>query len=196
MSILAVSPPVPRPVRAAVVVWLVAVGAGVAETLVHLALPDPPGPAALAKRAVIYAGVVVLVLALPKGRNVVRWTLAVLLGVVGTASLVVEPLTWLATGASPVEYLAERGRRGPRGRRAARRAPGGGRRGAGAHVPARGERVLQFAPASSASVRSWRRIMTRSPQASGVPQEPAATRRRPTVTVATSREPRGSGATA
>jgi hypothetical protein len=109
MSILAVSPPVPRPVRAAVVVWLVAVGAGVAETLVHLALPDPPGPAALAKRAVIYAGVVVLVLALPRGRNVVRWTLAVLLGVVGTASLVVEPLIWLASGASPVEYLADAG---------------------------------------------------------------------------------------
>jgi hypothetical protein len=108
MSMLAVSPPVPRPVRAAVVVWLVAVGAGVAETLVHLALPDPPGPAALAKRAVIYACVVVLVLALPEGRNIVRWTLAVL-GVVGTASLVIEPLTWLATGASPVEYLAGAG---------------------------------------------------------------------------------------
>jgi hypothetical protein len=109
MSILAVSPPVPRPVRAAVVVWLVAVGAGVAETLVHLALPDPPGPAALAKRALIYTGVVVLVLALPGGRNTVRWTLAVLLGMVGTASLVVEPLTWLATGASPVAYLADAG---------------------------------------------------------------------------------------
>ena len=46
-------------------------------------------------------------LALPTGRNTVRWTLAVLLGVVGTASLVVEPLTWLATGASPVAYLAD-----------------------------------------------------------------------------------------
>jgi hypothetical protein len=109
MSMLAVSPPVPRPVRAAVVVWLVAVGAGVAETLVHLALPDPPGPAALAKRALIHAGVIVLVLALPEGRNTVRWTLALLLGVVGTASLVIEPLTWLATGASPVEYLAGAG---------------------------------------------------------------------------------------
>ena len=48
-------------------------------------------------------------LALPRGRNTVRWTLAVLLGVVGTASLVVEPLTWLATGASPVAYLADAG---------------------------------------------------------------------------------------
>ncbi|GLZ45975.1 hypothetical protein Acsp06_21600 [Actinomycetospora sp. NBRC 106375] len=109
MSSLTAAPPVPRPVRAAVVVWLLAVGAGVAETLVHLALPDPPGPGALVKRALVYAGVVALVLALPSGRNVVRWTLAVLLGVVGTASLVVEPITWLSTGASPVEYLAGAG---------------------------------------------------------------------------------------
>ncbi|GAA4735934.1 hypothetical protein [Actinomycetospora chibensis] len=109
MSILAVSSPVPRSLRAAVVVWLIAVGAGVAETLVHLALPDPPGPAALAKRAVIYAGGVVLVLALPEGRTLVRWTVAVLLGVVGTASLVVAPLTWLASGASPVDHLAAAG---------------------------------------------------------------------------------------
>ncbi|MHC1557994.1 hypothetical protein ACR9E3_03515 [Actinomycetospora sp. C-140] len=109
MSSLTAAPPVPRPVRAAVVVWLLAVGAGVAETLVHLALPDPPGPDALVKRALVYAGVVALVLALPTGRNAVRWTLAVLLGVVGTASLVVEPITWLSTGASPVEYLAGAG---------------------------------------------------------------------------------------
>lgn len=109
MSTLAVSPPVPRPVCAAVVVWLAAVGAGVAETLVHLAQPAPPGPAALATRALIYAGVLALVLALPTGRNTVRWALAVLLGVVGTTSLVVEPISWLSTGASPLEYLAGAG---------------------------------------------------------------------------------------
>ncbi|TDQ61270.1 hypothetical protein EV188_103777 [Actinomycetospora succinea] len=97
---------VPRPVRAAVVVWLVAVGAGVAETLVHLALPDPPGPAALLKRAVVSAGVVILVLALPEGRNIVRWTLAVLFGLLGIAVLVVEPITWLAAGELPAGQLA------------------------------------------------------------------------------------------
>lgn len=113
MSILASSvppaPPVPRPVRAAVVVWLAAVGAGVAETLVHLATPDAPGPGALVVRAGVYAVVVVLVLSLRTGRDAVRWTLAVLLGVVGTLSLVLEPVTWLAAGGSPVEYLAGAG---------------------------------------------------------------------------------------
>lgn len=101
--------PVPRPVRAAVVVWFVAVAAGVAETLVHLVGPDAAGPAALAVRAAIYAAVVVLVLALRTGRDLVRWSLALLLGVVGTFSLVVEPLTWWAAGGSPVAYLADAG---------------------------------------------------------------------------------------
>jgi hypothetical protein len=63
----------------------------------------------LAFAAAVYAVVVALVLSLRTGRDAVRWTLAVLLGVVGTASLVVEPLAWLASGASPVEYLAGAG---------------------------------------------------------------------------------------
>jgi hypothetical protein len=109
MSTTILTPPVPRPVRAAVVVWLAAVGAGVAETLVHLTGPAAPGAGALAVRAAIYTGVVALVLALRTGRDAVRWTLAVLLGVVGTLSLVLEPATWLAAGGSPVEYLAGAG---------------------------------------------------------------------------------------
>jgi hypothetical protein len=110
MSILPpLAPPVPRPLRAAVVVWLAAVGAGVAETLVHLASSAAPGPGALVVRAAIYAVVVALVLSLRTGRDLVRWSLALLLGVVGTLSLVVEPATWLAAGGSPVEYLAGAG---------------------------------------------------------------------------------------
>lgn len=103
------APPVPAPVRAAVVVWLAAVAAGVLETAVHLAGPDAPGVEALLVRGAIYAGVVALVLALPTGRNAVRWALTVLLGVVGTLSLVIEPATFLGAGGSPVEYLAEAG---------------------------------------------------------------------------------------
>ena len=45
-------------------------------------------------------------LALPEGRNTVRWTLAVLFGLLGIAVLLVEPITWLADGGSPATYLA------------------------------------------------------------------------------------------
>ena len=95
----------PRPVRSAIALWLAAIGAGVAETLVRLGLPDAPSADQVATRFAIYAALVVLVLALRTGRNAVRWALAVLLGVVGMASLVVEPLTWVLDGGSPLLFL-------------------------------------------------------------------------------------------
>jgi len=98
--------PVPLPVHLAVLVWLAAVGAGVGEAMVRTALPDPPTPGELATRFAIYAAVVALVLALFTGRNAIRWALAVLLGGVGTLSLVAEPVSWLASGGSPADFLA------------------------------------------------------------------------------------------
>ncbi len=98
---------VPTTVRWSVAGWLAAVGAGVAEALVHLALPEPPSTGALAVRAGIYALVVVLVLALTTGRGAVRWTLAILLGGIGTLSLVVEPVSWLLAGGSPAAFLVD-----------------------------------------------------------------------------------------
>jgi hypothetical protein len=82
-----------------------AIGAGVAETLVRLTLADPPTPSELVVRFSIYAALAVLVLALRSGRNAVRWTLTVVLGGVGTVSLIVEPLSWLLTGAAPAAIL-------------------------------------------------------------------------------------------
>lgn len=96
---------VPVPVRLSVLGWLTAVAAGVVEALVRMMLPDPPTPGRLAARFAIYAVVVALVLALRTGRNAVRWALAVLLGGVGTLSLVIEPLSWLLAGGSPATFL-------------------------------------------------------------------------------------------
>ncbi|MBW0104951.1 hypothetical protein [Pseudonocardia sp. KRD291] len=107
--------PRPRPVRApaavrsAVVLWLGAILAGVAEAFVHLALPDPPAAGDLAVRFGIYLVLGALVLALRTGRNAVRWAVAVLMGVVGTLSLVVEPLGWVLGGGSPVAWLSTAG---------------------------------------------------------------------------------------
>jgi hypothetical protein len=96
------APPV---VQLSVLLWLAAIGAGVAEALVHLLLPDPPTVGGLAARFGLYAVLGVLVLALGTGRNPVRWTVAVLLGGFGTISLVVEPMSWLLAGGSPGLFL-------------------------------------------------------------------------------------------
>jgi hypothetical protein len=96
----------PATVQLSVLLWLGAIGAGATEALVHLLLPQPPTVADLAARFGVYAVLAVLVLALRTGRDVVRWTVAVLLGGLGTASLVVEPVEWLLAGGSPGLFLA------------------------------------------------------------------------------------------
>jgi hypothetical protein len=95
----------PAAVQLSIVLWLAAIGAGVAEALVHLLLPQPPTLGQLAARFGIYAVLTVLVLALRTGRNSVRWTVAVLLGGFGTVSLVIEPMSWLLAGGSPGLFL-------------------------------------------------------------------------------------------
>jgi hypothetical protein len=95
----------PAAVQMSVVLWLAAIGAGAVEALVHLLLPEPPTLAQLAARFGIYAVLTVLVLALRTGRNAVRWTVALLLGGVGTLSLLVEPVSWLLAGGSPGLFL-------------------------------------------------------------------------------------------
>ena len=96
---------VPGPVRLAVAAWLTAIGAGVAETLVRLAMPDPPTGTELAVRFAIYAGLAVLVLALRSGRHAVRLALTVLLGGLGLLSLLGEPAAWLRDGGSIEAFL-------------------------------------------------------------------------------------------
>ena len=97
---------VPVPVQFSVVGWRSAIAAGGAETLVRIGLPDPPTSGQLTVRFAIYAVLTVLVLALLSGQTAVRWAVAVLLGGVGTLSLVMEPLSWLLAGGSPVTFLA------------------------------------------------------------------------------------------
>jgi hypothetical protein len=83
--------------------WLLAVGAGVAETVVGAiaAVGDgismPALVAQLAVRTVIYGALFVIIDRY--FRHGVRWSrylLAGLLGTVGLASLIYEPITWLA----------------------------------------------------------------------------------------------------
>jgi hypothetical protein len=98
--------PPPAELRWSITAWLAAVAFGVAEAVVRLVLPDPPTADELVARSVIYALVVVLVLALASGRPAVRVAVAVLIGGVGTLSLIMEPVGWLVAGGSPMAFLA------------------------------------------------------------------------------------------
>jgi hypothetical protein len=86
---------VPAPVRAAFVFVMGALVAGGIEIFLH-----DVEVAAVATRPAIYAIVVAVALRMRAGRNWARLVLAVGLGVVGTLSLVLEPISWLLDGNS------------------------------------------------------------------------------------------------
>lgn len=95
----------PSAVGLSVALWLGAILAGLAESLVRLAAPVPPATGELAVRAGIYLVLGVVVLQLRSGHGVYRWTVLGVLGVLGTASLVVEPVRALADGGSVGLFL-------------------------------------------------------------------------------------------
>jgi hypothetical protein len=102
---------VPRAVQMAFVLWLVAVGAGVAEMIVRAIDSLAAGAGAevggVVIRVIVYTVVVYVATRMRLGKGWARNTLAILLGVIGTLSLVVDPISWLAQGNSPREVFAE-----------------------------------------------------------------------------------------
>ena len=102
---------VPGAVQTAFVLWLVAVGAGVAEVIVRvidsLAAGAGVGVGGIVIRAVVYTAVIYVATRMRVGKRWARNTLAIVLGVVGTLSLVIDPIAWLAAGNSLREVFAE-----------------------------------------------------------------------------------------
>jgi hypothetical protein len=93
-------PGVPKEVQAAFLLWLVAVGAGVVETVIRVtgSLAGGPDSSGLLIRVVVYTVAVYVIAQMRLGKRWARNTLAMLLGVIGTFSLVVDPISWLAAG--------------------------------------------------------------------------------------------------
>ncbi|MBG0564072.1 hypothetical protein [Actinoplanes aureus] len=83
----------PAEIRAAFLLWMGALAAGCLEVALH-----DVEPSGLAMRLTIYAIVVAVALRMRAGRNWARLALAIGLGVFGTLSLVIEPITWLLEG--------------------------------------------------------------------------------------------------
>jgi hypothetical protein len=103
------SPPgVPREVQASFLLWLTAVAAGVVETLVRVfdsltVSPSSGGEVdvtGVAIRVIVYTVAVYIIAQMRLGKRWARLTLAVLLGGIGTLSLVIDPISWLAGGNS------------------------------------------------------------------------------------------------
>jgi hypothetical protein len=99
---------VPAAVRAAFVLWLVAVGAGVFETVLVVASGKAGGGAAVgvAVRTAVFVAAVLVAFQMRAGRRWARWVLAVGLGVLGTLSLVVDPVRWLLDGNSLTDLVS------------------------------------------------------------------------------------------
>jgi hypothetical protein len=103
------SPGVPKVVQASFVLWLTAVGAGVVETIIRIiySLAGGAESSGLLIRAVVYVVAVYVIAQMRLGKGWARITLAVLLGGIGTLSLVIDPISWLAGGNSLREIFAQ-----------------------------------------------------------------------------------------
>jgi hypothetical protein len=117
------SPPpgVPKEVQVSFLLWLSAVAAGVLETIIRIIDASATGLASgsggetdvtgvisgVVIRVIVYTLVVYIITRMRLGKSWARMTLAVLLGVIGTLSLVIDPISWLAGGNSLSEVFTE-----------------------------------------------------------------------------------------
>jgi hypothetical protein len=114
-------PGVPREVQASFILWLTAVAAGILETIIRVidtlgmgwvsssgGETDVTGAISnVVIRVIIYTLVVYIITRMRLGKRWARLTLAMLLGVIGTLSLVIDPISWLAGGNSLSDIFTE-----------------------------------------------------------------------------------------
>lgn len=99
----------PQSVTNAALLWTTAVVAGVIETVFVVSdIAQESGMddgvwTSLGVRGAVYVGVMVIVALFASGRRWARWVLAVLLSLIGLASLVVEPARLLMDGTPFIE---------------------------------------------------------------------------------------------
>jgi hypothetical protein len=112
-------PGVPKEVQASFLLWLTAVAAGVLETIIRIieamgwasgsgGETDVTGViSGVVIRVIVYTLAVYIITRMRLGKRWARLTLAVLLGGIGTLSLVIDPISWLAGGNSLREVFTQ-----------------------------------------------------------------------------------------
>jgi hypothetical protein len=107
--------PLPTSLQRAVTLWLLAIGAGVFETILVVAnvlwgdgnLANGESlNAGVAVRLVIFVAMTLVALQLRLGKNWARWTIGIVLGVFGLLSLLIQPISWLMDGHAVSEAFA------------------------------------------------------------------------------------------
>ncbi|MFE2322320.1 hypothetical protein ACFXD5_00055 [Streptomyces sp. NPDC059385] len=106
----------PAPIRTAYALWLTAVAAGAFETVLAIGRMVADGTASageigvgLAVRLSVFTAAVLIARRMRDGARWARITLALGLGVLGTASMVAQPLGYLADGGSISAALSQAG---------------------------------------------------------------------------------------
>ena len=105
----------PGEVRTSFALWLAAIAAALFETVLvvievlsgHSALSAGSVIVGVGMRLLIFGAVVCVASQMLRGRNWARITLAIGLGLIGTLSIMIGPVSWLAAGHSVGEFLAE-----------------------------------------------------------------------------------------
>lgn len=99
---------VPKDVQRSFLLWLTTLAAGVAETILNIINFDPEASQMILMLIIrlVFTGVLTaIIIQMRRGKNWARITLAILLGGIGTVSLVYDPIDWLIAGNSLREFL-------------------------------------------------------------------------------------------
>ena len=106
----------PKDVQLSFLLWLTAVAAAVFETALAIieALSEDSGldtgvVVGVGIRLIIFATAIYVASRMRLGKNWARFVLAIGLGVIGTLSIVIGPVSWLANGGTLGKFLANAG---------------------------------------------------------------------------------------
>jgi hypothetical protein len=103
----------PRAVRFSLTLWWLAIGMALVEFVAPVLLTSEPAASfrgrgvELATRGTAFGLLFLLSLQMARGSNWARVALTLLFGALGSLSLVIEPIGWIAAGGDVTAYLAD-----------------------------------------------------------------------------------------